>query len=269
MTSKVADILRAFAYGDRQSVAEVAKLANLPQTTAYRLLKELERGEILERSAGGMYQPGRQLRLIGVAASPRLAISRHAAQVLNDLASATDAEPTLAVLDRLEVVTLQVRPYPRLAPTAPGSGSVPAHATAVGKVLLAFAASAVVNAVLSQKLAQFTPCTITDPAELRRAFSVARASMVAVARRELDMDTVGLATPVFDADGSVVAALGLQRVERPGDIEDLKPPLMVAARKLSGMLRLSDHPYPHVIALPDRPRTESAAPPVPARILRL
>jgi DNA-binding IclR family transcriptional regulator len=75
VTSKVTAILRTFACGERQSVAEVAKLTGLPPTTTYRLLKELERGEILERSAGGMYQPGRQLRLIGRQLSDRLRVS--------------------------------------------------------------------------------------------------------------------------------------------------------------------------------------------------
>ncbi len=76
VTSKVTAILRTFSCGDRHSLAEVAKLTGLPPTTAYRLLKELVRDEILERSEGGMYQSGLQLRRMGGAPRPRLILHR-------------------------------------------------------------------------------------------------------------------------------------------------------------------------------------------------
>jgi DNA-binding IclR family transcriptional regulator len=241
VTSKVTAILHTFACGDRHSLAEVSRLTGLPPTTAYRLLKELVRDEILERSAGGMYQSGLLLQLIGGTGPARLTLHRHGAQVMDDLAATTRTEPVLATFDGTEVVELRNRAYPRLPPTKLDSVTVPAHATAVGKVLLAFAPPGVVDAFVAQELKRYTRFTITDPHELRRTLALTRVTMVAQAQRELDMRTVAIATPVFAGSGGVVAALGLHLTDQPVNLEVLKPALMVAARCLSRELGTAHH----------------------------
>ncbi len=112
------------------------------------------------------------------------------------------------------------------------SETLPAHATAMGKALLAFSPPHVVDAVVAKGLARYTPFTLTSPERLRRALATIRLTSVAVSRRELDLSASAVAVPAFGAGGGVAAALELT-VADPRDFRLVQPPLIVAARSLS------------------------------------
>ena len=80
------------------------------------------------------------------------------------------------------------------------------HATATGKVVLAFTDS---GGALGS-LTSFTDKTITDLAQLERELARVRAQGFAEAVGERDPDLVAVAVPVFDRAGSLAAILGVQ-----------------------------------------------------------
>jgi DNA-binding IclR family transcriptional regulator len=112
------------------------------------------------------------------------------------------------------------------------STTLPAHATAMGKALLAFSSSQVVDEVIDEGLARYTPFTLISPDRLRRALATIRLTRVAVSRRELELGSSAVAVPVFGAGGAVAAALELG-VRDTHDLRLVQPPLIVAARSLS------------------------------------
>jgi DNA-binding IclR family transcriptional regulator len=61
---------------------------------------------------------------------------------------------------------------------------MPAHATAVGKALLAWSDPAVVDEVIDAGLGVIGPNTVTDPVQLRRELSLIRANGIAYEREE-------------------------------------------------------------------------------------
>jgi len=72
---KVVATMRAFRYRDELSNVQVAHLADLPASTAHRLLGELVLGGILERTARGQYRVGPMLLAVaanGLAATDPL-----------------------------------------------------------------------------------------------------------------------------------------------------------------------------------------------------
>jgi DNA-binding IclR family transcriptional regulator len=88
--------------------------------------------------------------------------------------------------------------------------SLPAHATALGKVLLSeLDAKQLREMLASTTLAKLTPKTITS----KRAFSAevaeAKEQGFALEQEEAEQGTVGIAVPVLDSTGDQVAALGL------------------------------------------------------------
>jgi DNA-binding IclR family transcriptional regulator len=88
--------------------------------------------------------------------------------------------------------------------------SLPAHATALGKVLLSeLDAKQLREMLASTTLAKLTPKTITS----KRAFSAevaeAKEQGFALEQEEAEQETVGIAVPVLDSTGDQVAALGL------------------------------------------------------------
>ena len=64
VAGKVVAILSAFAYQHEFSNAEIARLTGLPASTAYRLLRELVVGGLVERTAGRQYRAGPVFRAI-------------------------------------------------------------------------------------------------------------------------------------------------------------------------------------------------------------
>ena len=151
--------------------------------------------------------------------------------MLEDLATATRTNVRLGVLDGREVAYLEkLTGVPAMQV---GRATVPAHATALGKALLAFSPADTVDAVIAHGLDRFTPSTLTTSRELRRALGVIRLTRVAVCRREYDARVSAVAVPVFGCGGAVVAALEAAVRDRHGNLHLMQPALTVAALTLS------------------------------------
>jgi DNA-binding IclR family transcriptional regulator len=148
-------------------------------------------------------------------------------------------------------------------PFRPGA-VLPAHATALGKALLAFSPRATVASV-QQRLTAYTSRTLTTPEQLHSALHTIRLTRTAVARGELAVGDCAVAAPVFGCRGAVVAALELQVNDLRGDVDMCKAALAVAARGLSRELALDGDRLanPRLRLLPAMPDGAPAAAPVP------
>ena len=109
-----------------------------------------------------------------------------------------------------------------------------AHATAAGKVMLAFGPRAVPG-----ELTAFTERTITDPEVLADELERVRGAGVAEAVGEREPDLSALAAPVMGRGGELVAILGLQgpAARMPAATRRaLREPLLRASRELGQAL---------------------------------
>jgi IclR family acetate operon transcriptional repressor len=238
VTSKVIAILMTFRTGEAYSLTEIARLTGLPVSTAHRLALELVDWGMLQRTGEGQFRIGTQLRAIAnqaTAAPPTL--HERARWVMEDLAAAAGrAVVRLGVLKDLEVLFLEKEPGDHPVPVAFGSDTMPLHATAMGRAMLAFASAGVVDVVIKRGLTRYTDYTITDPDELRHALSVIRLTRVATCRREYQVQFCTAAVPVFGAGGRIVAALEVSL--RDGqDMRMVRSPLIVAGRALTRELQ--------------------------------
>lgn len=235
VTSKVIAILLVFGRGSTHTLTEIARLARLPVSTAYRLATELSAWGVLERTLDGQYRLGERLLSLGARSRYPMTtnIQERSRRVMEDLAAAyRRADVRLGVLTGGQVAFLRKPAGDRPVPMSFEPTTLPAHATAMGKALLAFSPPQIVDMVIGRGLKRYTDYTVTTSEELRRSLAVIRLTGVAVARRELDATTVAVAAPVFGTGGEVVAALELQDSERQ-DVRVMTPPLIVAARCLS------------------------------------
>jgi DNA-binding IclR family transcriptional regulator len=231
VTSKVTAILMAFGDGGEWTLSELARLTQIPLTTTHRLVNELTASRLLERAPHGGYRVGPAIgRLHRDAGRPEPALAEVAPAVLDDLAAATGHPVRLGVLRDLRVA--YVEKVGRTPATSFAAGAVlPVHASALGKVLLAFAPPATARAVLAAGLPRYTARTLTRPSDLIHALSVARLTRIATSDGELvDGEyTVAAAVP---AAGRVVAALEA-RVPDLRHVDVTRRLLTVAARSLS------------------------------------
>lgn len=233
VTSKITSILLTFTEGSEHSLTEIARLAGLPVSTAHRLTAELASWRLLERTCDGRYRAGLPLRMIGTVDASPPSLAERAPCVLEDLAAATKCRARLGVLRDFEVAYIQKLPDGQPSTSFTSAATLPVHATALGRVLLAFAPSRTVEMTILGGLRPFTPHTVTSPDRFRRALAVTRLSRVAVTRWELEAGLCGVAVPVFGPGGEVVAALELAVRDLGTDLKPVIGPLSIAARSLS------------------------------------
>lgn len=85
----------------------------------------------------------------------------------------------------------------------------PAHATSMGRVLLAGLDDAQIDEYLADPLEPITPSTITDPDTLRSALRNIRDAGWCVVDQELEAGLRSIAAPVRDSTGKTVAAVNV------------------------------------------------------------
>jgi DNA-binding IclR family transcriptional regulator len=245
VTSKVIAILMTFTDGSVHSLTEIARLAGLPISTAHRLATELTARGMLDRTEDGNYRVGLPLRMIGTRTAHGPSVAERAPRVMEDLATATRTDVRLGVLDHLHVAYIEKTPGHRPVTTFTAEAALPAHATALGKALLAFSHPRLVDLLIAQGLKAYTPYTLATADRLRRALAVTRLTRIAVSRWELDLGVSTIAAPVFGAGGHVTAALELRVRDLRTDLRTMQPALTVAARSLSRELASTPHAGRH------------------------
>jgi DNA-binding IclR family transcriptional regulator len=249
VTSKLAAILRTFSTGSVHSLSGIARSANLPVSTTHRLTAELAEWGFLERTNDKRYRVGTLVTYLGTRVWHEPNLHEHARRLLDDLSSATRATVRLGVLEDLAVSYIEKRPDTHAVPMSFEPRTLPAHATAMGKALLAFAPEETVEEVIHDGLEQYTPFTIVSAPALRRALAVARMTRVATTRQELRLNTAAVAVPVVAGGGAVVAALELTTVGSGHQLHLIQSAVVVAARALSRELTASQRRSPDRITV--------------------
>jgi DNA-binding IclR family transcriptional regulator len=267
LVSRIVAILSTFLSGESHSVTEIARLTGLPLSTTHRLTGELASWQLLKRRADGRYEVGFTLQRLGRDVSSIPVLYELAPYVVTDLCEVTRRRARLGILrdGRVAYIEKQVGPHP--ATSFSECAELPAHATAVGKALLAFCpwetlfSSAVPGVPAEQRLPAYTRHTLTSPHQLHSALRGIRLGQTAVARGELFPGDCALAVPVF-GDGGVVAALEVEVQDWQADRERCKAALTIAARGLSRELavgaRCGDRPYLRLLPSPERLRLARA-----------
>ena len=233
VTSKLAAIIRAFSTGEVHSLSHIARVAGLPVSTAHRLTSELVEWEFLQKTDDKRYCVGSFLTEIGVQAWHEPTIKEHARRVLEDLSAATRSTVRFGVLRDQAVSCIEKRPNTSPVVTSYEGRDLPAHATAMGKALLAFSAPDIVNEVIENGLAQYTPFTVVTAAALHREFKIIRMTQVAMTRQELNLNISAVAVPVFIGGGQVVGAIELVTTGSGYQLHTSQSAVLVAARGLS------------------------------------
>jgi DNA-binding IclR family transcriptional regulator len=225
------------------TLTDVARRTGLPVSTTHRLLGELVAGRLLARDNDGGYTVCRALRGLD-GSRERAAQSRSAVNlVLEDLGIATGLRARFGVWNEVGISYLE-RAGRGSGRCSSGLTILPAHATALGKALLAHAPPAVVQEVLDAGLPSYTPHTLTTAWQLHAALAATRRKGVATSRWELREGECAAAVPVFGPHGVVVGALELAVDDLANGLHDARLLLVVAARGLSRQLAFNPGAMP-------------------------
>ena len=201
-------VIDALAAGGELGTNELASRADLNPSTASRLLATLAGGRLVEHvEETGRYRLGPRFLQLGNAVLARLDLREIARPHLRALAEATGETATLSAPGDPDAVTVDFVQGPGSVVSVArlGRPSV-AHATATGKVGLAFGSAGLPDG----ELERFTPKTVTDRARLSAELERVRADGFAQAAEEREGDLNALAAPVFGSRGELAAILGVQ-----------------------------------------------------------
>ena len=151
------------------------------------------------------------------------------------LAAAADRahEPcSMAVLDGAEIVYVARHTANRMMSITITIGKrYPAHSTTLGRVLLGGLDDAELERILADaEIAQVTPFTVTDKAELRKLIERARVEGCAMAENLLEVGILSVAVPVRGRSGDIVAAINMGVPSSRHTLDSLRAQLLPVLR---------------------------------------
>jgi DNA-binding IclR family transcriptional regulator len=219
----------ALAAGGELGTNEIARRTRVNASTVSRLLATLASAGYVDQAANGRYRLGIRLVQLGNAVVDRLDLRELARPELERLVERVGETATLSVTVDFVQSPSSVQGVAQL-----GRPSV-AHATATGKVLLAFGGIGLPPGPLRR----YTARTIADPRALAREIERARARGFADAIGEREEDLAGIAAPVRGSRGELAAIIGVQgptaRLDAKARAAALEP-LLACASALSQRL---------------------------------
>jgi IclR family transcriptional regulator, KDG regulon repressor len=234
------------AAGQPMRLTALASQLGEPKAKMHRHLSTLKHLGFVDQDAKTeTYRLGLKLVYIGQSAIDQFDLRRLAEPYMSRLRDLTRQTIVLstpangdaiinAVIESPNLVTISVRLGYRL----------PAHASAQGRLNLAFAPAAVQQRILARKLQAFTPRTLVDPAMMRERLAQIRRELFDVSMDETLLGISAVAAPILNFDNELVGAIAIvgttQDVHEPVDPEQLK--LLRACTKAIS-LRLNSTAY--------------------------
>lgn len=221
-----------------QTVAGITARAELPTSSAHRIVNDLISAGLLDRDEERRVSLGMRLWELALRGSRALRLRQAALPHMNRVQNVVRQHTQLAVLEDHEALFLE-----RLSHADAGAnitrvaGRLPLHASSSGIVLLAHAPASVRERVLRAPLAALTTETITDAATLRALLASVRRRGLAVMPGSIESVSTGIAVPLRDR-GSVIAALSVV-LPRDAPTEPAIAALSDAARAIERDLRAS------------------------------
>lgn len=208
MTERIVRVLDTFTTErTMQTATEIARRAELPVSTAHRIVGDLVTAGLLERDDEGRVRLGMRLWELALRGSSALRLRQAALPHMERVQTLVREHTQLAVLEHEEALFLERLSHPDAgANITRVAGRLPLNASSSGLVLLAFADPTVRERVLSAPLRAVSPETVTDAATLRSLLTSIRRRGFVVAPGSIEAVSTGVAVPVRDR-GEVVAAV--------------------------------------------------------------
>lgn len=223
-------------------LTDIAAKVELHKSTVYRLLSYLVSENYLDfNERTKEYRLGIKFLTIASVVLSSLDIADISKPIMRDLVEKTGQTANLAVLDRDSVIYIsKVEPSSSIRISTRIGARLPAHCTALGKVLLAHLPNENLKNILSQmKLTKFTRLTITIKESLKKELKEIYNKSYAIDHEEFLDGLVCAACPVFDYKNEAIAAISISgsvTVFKEEQIEEWIKLLKVSSDKISKQL---------------------------------
>ncbi len=194
------------------TATEIAIEMGVPRATVYRLIKTLEKEDVLERSTDrssvGLSSAFLRSMIVGASDDQIIAGFEEA------LACTANTWGATAFLGRLNGSSVEV--VHAVAPrnikegyVHPGNNVRPAHACSASRAILAFLSKEKIDRILADDLTAFTDRTITERDALEYELAMTKNRGYAICDEEIDIGISSVAAPVIVGRAGVVCSMGI------------------------------------------------------------
>ena len=219
------------------TIAEIARRADLPESTARRMVDELVTEGLLQRGAGRRIDIGHRLWAQVSRSSPTLRLRDAAMGYLEDIQSVVGHHTALSVLDGDEALYIErLGARTSTVTIATLAARLPWHTVSAGQVLVAYDDPDEQERRLRRRLVAPTPATVTDPDRLRATLERVRRAGYALCEGTSVATSTGISVPITGQDGAVVAAIGVIVPLGDEQLAATLPLLKAASRGISRAL---------------------------------
>ena len=258
-------VVHAFGADARElSITDVAQRTGLSRAVARRYLLTLqELGYVVQNGADFSLTP--RILDLGFTYLSTIDVANIAQPVMEEITNTLHESCSAAVLDGTEVVYVARVQAKRIMSINLVVGSrLPAHATSMGKVLLAHLPPQNLEAYLANApFEALTKRTITNATDLRRHLALVRQRGWAFADQESEVGIRTVAVPLFNHGNKVDAALNVSGHAARVSMEELRrrylPVVLDGARRISRALGATI-PAPNQVTRTTKTRSPSFRP---------
>lgn len=236
------DLMRTIAAGEGLTLTAIAARTGLAPSSVHRLLTTLAAHGFVEADPiDQTWAIGVEAFRVGQGFQRRHKAALVGRPVMRELMEATGETANLGIFEGDEVVFIaQVESTEPIRAFFRAGERRSAHASGIGKALLAEMPAATVDRVVRTKgLPAYTPSTLTDPVRLAAELTAIRARGFAIDDEERNRGMRCIAAAIFDENGEAVAGLsisgpsGRMSVER---VAELGPVVADAAARITAAI---------------------------------
>jgi IclR family pca regulon transcriptional regulator len=237
--SRGLDVIEALGNGlHSKSISMVADETGLSRAAARRLLMTLAERQFVTTDGKTFSLSPRVLNL-GLTYLHTLPFWPYAQPALEDLRAQTQESCGMAVLDGTEIVYVLRVPSRRILAMNANIGTrLPAHNVSLGQVLLSELEAEALKGYCAE--ADFTPRTsrsLTSPRSLKPALEQIRSKGYAWVDGELDTAICGVAVPLRDRAGKIIAAINISLIAGEWNEAKARKHLLAPLRQAAEQIR--------------------------------
>ncbi len=236
-------VLDYIAERDAAYYMDIVNGTGMPKSSVYNMLNTLCNYNILRQTQQGQYVLGYKLVNLGYKALHNIDVRNIAEPILKELTLETDLSCYLAILnDDLEGVCLVFTEPKRedidiIYKQRSVGSKISLHQSAVGKALVAWQSPEDIETIISDlDFKKTADNTITDPETYARELEAIRERGYAIDDRETSSIVIGVAAPIFDISGKIIAGISIggfeDEIKRIG-VEELAKKMLDAAARIS------------------------------------
>ncbi len=211
-TAKTLQILEALAAFDKPAtLQDLIDYTRLPKSSVYVILTTLETLRYVERDSANTFRLGPKAIQFGAVATQAANLSQLFHQAARKIVDECGETVQLAILDQAEVIYVAREDGTRQVQLVSRIGRrLPAHATGLGKVLLAaLPADSIDTLYANRSLPTLTARTISSASQLKAELKLVRERGYAHDNQESSEGLQCLAAPIYDHTGQAIAAVSV------------------------------------------------------------